>query len=270
MILEKTVEFVEQIYKNHEINPPKISQVVIGLGYTGVEISPDNKNPILGLASTLPSIIKSVDCSKIKFAGNLTNKKLLELVEWAYLEPSLEKIIGVAALNAMSQYILRLKNLYSKQSGDPLNFVEINRDTSITVVGLMKPFIRKLMKKTRDITLVEDTLKVPEEFKEFNFRTNIDELEKEELSKDILFCTGTSLINNTLEQILDLFGNRARKTIVMGPSVGMLPDILFDHGVDIVGGMEIVNSEETMKILQEGGGTKLFKKFGKKYNLINL
>ncbi|MFW9942577.1 MAG: Rossmann-like domain-containing protein [Candidatus Thorarchaeota archaeon] len=268
MILEKTVELVKQIYKDHEIIPPKISKVVIGLGYTGVEISLDDVEPILGLASTLPSVINNVDCSKIKFAGNLTNKKLLELAEWSYLEPSLEKIIGIAALNAVSQHILRLENHYSKLKGDPLNFLEINQDTNITIIGLMKPFIRKLIKKTRDITLVEDTLRVPKEFQEFKFLTAINEFKKDEISTDILFCTGTSLINNTFEQILKLFRKKTKKIIVMGPSVGILPDILFNHGVDIVGGMEITNSEEVLKILQEGGGTQIFKKYGKKYNLI--
>ena len=48
----------------------------------------------------------------------------------------------------------------------------------------------------------------------------------------------------------------------------MIPDILFEKGVDIVGGMEIVDSEATLRVLQEGGGTKLFKRYGKKYNLI--
>ncbi|MFW9875435.1 MAG: Rossmann-like domain-containing protein [Candidatus Thorarchaeota archaeon] len=36
----------------------------------------------------------------------------------------------------------------------------------------------------------------------------------------------------------------------------------------MVGGMEIIDSKATLRILQEGGGTKIFKKFGKKYNLI--
>ncbi|MHA1992378.1 MAG: Rossmann-like domain-containing protein [Candidatus Hodarchaeales archaeon] len=36
----------------------------------------------------------------------------------------------------------------------------------------------------------------------------------------------------------------------------------------MVGGMEIVDSEATLRVLQEGGGTKLFKQYGKKYNLI--
>ncbi len=108
MILEKTVDLVKQIYKANEIIPPKITKVVIGLGYTGVEVSAYDLEPILGLASTLASVINSVDCSKINFAGKLTNKKLLELLEWSYLAPSLEKIIGIATLNAVSQQHLDL------------------------------------------------------------------------------------------------------------------------------------------------------------------
>jgi uncharacterized protein (DUF4213/DUF364 family) len=268
MILENTVRLIKQIYEEQNIIPPKISNIVIGLGYTGVEVSANTQEPILGLASTLPSIINSADCSKISFAGNLTNKKLLELLGWSYLPPSLEKIIGIAALNAASQHILRIHNPYSKLTGDSLNLLEIYQDTSITIIGLMKPLIRKLMKKTGNITLIEEKISLPQEFSVFNFRRNVAELEKEEIFTDILFCTGTSLINNTLEKILNLFRNKARKIIVIGPSVGLLPDILFDNGVDIVGGMEIIDSEATLKILQEGGGTKIFKKFGKKYNLI--
>jgi uncharacterized protein (DUF4213/DUF364 family) len=48
----------------------------------------------------------------------------------------------------------------------------------------------------------------------------------------------------------------------------MIPDILFDNAVDIVGGMEIFDSKATLQVLQEGGGTKIFKQYGKKYNLI--
>ncbi|MFX1374218.1 MAG: Rossmann-like domain-containing protein [Promethearchaeota archaeon] len=268
MILEKTVEIIKQIYNTQEIIPPKINKVVIGLGYTGVEVSDVDLTPILGLASTLPSVLNNTDCSKISFAGNLASMKLLELVEWSCLIPSIEKIIGIATLNAVSQHILRIKNPYSKLNGDPINYLEINQDTKITIIGLMKPIIRKLSKKTKNITLIEDSMSIPQEFSKYYFRKNIGELEKEEISTDILFCTGTSLINNTLEDILNLYRSNAKKIIVMGPSIGLLPNILFDSGVDIVGGMEIIAPEATMRIIQEGGGTKLFKKYGKKYNLI--
>jgi len=55
---------------------------------------------------------------------------------------------------------------------------------------------------------------------------------------------------------------------MIGPTVSMIPDVLFESGVDLVGGMTIQNSQETLKILQEGGGTRFFKHYGKKYNII--
>ncbi|MHA1916468.1 MAG: Rossmann-like domain-containing protein [Promethearchaeota archaeon] len=44
--------------------------------------------------------------------------------------------------------------------------------------------------------------------------------------------------------------------------------MLFEHGVEIVGGMDFFDSESALRVIQEGGGTKMFKTYGKKYNLI--
>ena len=110
VILEKTVELVIQIYRYRKIFPPKVTKAVIGLGYTGVEIQAYAYNPFLGLAYTLPSVIEKTNCSKINFAGTLTEKKLIDLLQWAYKAPSLEKIICIATLNAVSQHILEIIN----------------------------------------------------------------------------------------------------------------------------------------------------------------
>ena len=268
MILEKTVELVSQIYKIHKIIPPKVTQVVIGLGYTGVEVSAYAYEPFLGLASTLQSIIQNVDCTKINFAGKLTDKPLKELLSWSYKTPSLEKIIGIATLNGVSQHILKIINPYTTLKKNLLEFLEVENDTKVTFIGLIKPLIRKIRKKTQLITLVEDTLLISSEFKNFKCRHNIEQLEYDELSTDILFCTGTSLINNTLEDILEKFKRKAQKIVLIGPTASMIPDILFDYGVDIVGGLNIANTKSTFQIIQEGGGTKIFKQYGTKYNLI--
>jgi uncharacterized protein (DUF4213/DUF364 family) len=115
---------------------------------------------------------------------------------------------------------------------------------------------------------VEDTILSSSEIKTFKFKASLDQLEKEEIPTDILFCTGTTLINNSLESILERFKKKARKIVLIGPTASMIPDILFDYGVDIVGGMEIYNLEAALQVIQEGGGTMLFKKYGKKYNLM--
>ncbi|MFX1600666.1 MAG: Rossmann-like domain-containing protein [Promethearchaeota archaeon] len=268
MILEKTVKLIKQIYKIHKIVPPKVTNVVIGLGYTGVEVTAYAYEPFLGLASTLQSIINRTDCSKINFAGNLTNQPISELLNWSLELPSLKKIIGIATLNGISQHILRIINPYTKLESDLLEYLEISKDTIVTFIGLIKPLIKEIKNITQLITIVEDTISFSPEFKNLNFKQNIDQMKNEEIFTDILVCTGTTLINNTLESILEKFKRKARKIILIGPTASMIPDILFDYGVDLVGGMKIINSEATIQVLQEGGGTKLFKKYGKKYNLM--
>ena len=268
MILEKTVELIKQTYVIHDIEPPKISKVVLGLGYTGVKITTQESHSFLGLAATVPSIVDNTNCSKMEFAGNLTNIALFELMEWSFDPPNIRKIVGLATLNAVSQHIFKIKNSYTKLKDDLLSQLNIDKDLKITVIGLMKPLIRKLSKITKSITLVEDSIPVTTEFNQFNFKNNIEELDEEDLFTDILICTGTILINNTIDKILELFRNKARKIVLIGPSASMIPDVLFENGVDIVGGMKILDSEATIRVIQEGGGTRSFKQFGKKYNLI--
>ncbi|MFX1388512.1 MAG: Rossmann-like domain-containing protein [Promethearchaeota archaeon] len=268
MILEKTINLVKQIYRIHKIVPPKVTKVVIGLGYTGVEVTGYAYEPFLGLASTLPTIINKTECSKISFAGKLTNKPLNELLNWSLKSPSLEKIIGIATLNAISQHILKIINPYKKLKGSILDHLNINKNSKVSFIGFIKPLIQEVGKISQNITIVEDCLSISLEDNTFNLKQNLNQLNDEDLFVDILFCTGTSLINDTFESILQKFRRKARKIILVGPTASMIPDILFDYGVDIIGGMKIINSEATFQILQEGGGTKIFKKYGKKYNLV--
>ena len=274
MILEKTVQLVKKIYRYHKIVPPKITKVVIGLGYTGVEVATYSYEPFLGLAYTLPKVIKKTNCNKMSFAGSLTDRSLLEVLEWSYEPPSLKKIVGIATLNALSQHIFQIArdndwgNPYIRIKENLIAHLKIEKNTKATFIGFVKPMIRKISKITQNILIIEDNPSISKSFNNFIIKNDIKQLDEKELSTDILFCTGTALINDTFEEILELFKRNVHCISIVGPSASMIPDILFDYGVHIVGGMKIIDSEATIKIIQEGGGTKLFKKFGIKYNLI--
>ena len=269
MILEKTVELVKQIYRYHKIIPPRLSKVVIGLGYTGVEIETLAYDPFLGLAYTMPGIIQNTNCSKIDFAGDLTNKKIFaELLQWSYGSVDLKKIIGIATLNAVSQHILEIINPYQEIKGDLIDFIKINNRSRVTFIGNISPLVRQVSLLTKDITIVEENQKKLEFGENLKIKRSIDELDEKALNSDVLFCTGTTLINNSIEEILYVFKKTANYIVLIGPTASMIPDVLFDNGVDIVGGMKIFDTKATLKIIQEGGGTKLFKNYGKKYNYI--
>ena len=121
---------------------------------------------------------------------------------------------------------------------------------------------------TKDITIVEKNQKKIEFGDNLKIKRSIDELNEKELNSDVLFCTGTTLINNSIEEILRVFRKTANYIILIGPTASMIPDVLFDNGVDIVGGIKIFDTNATLKIIQEGGGTKIFNQYGKKYNYI--
>jgi uncharacterized protein (DUF4213/DUF364 family) len=269
MILERTVNLIAQIYRYHKIPPPRVSRIIVGSSYTGVEVEAFAYAPFLGLAYTLPSVLKDENQEVYSFIENLPKNAIKVMLKWAFNPLSLKKIIGLATLNAVSQHILKIINPYKKVKGDITDSLKINKETNITFIGLMKPIIRKVSQTTRNLTIIEDNIEISAEFKDLIVKSNVDQLKIDDLSTDILFCTGTTILNNTLEDILEKFRYRAGKIVVIGPTASMIPDLLFDNGVDIVGGMKIVDSSEVLKIIEEGGGTKAFKQYGKKYNLIN-
>ena len=268
MILEKTCDLVLQIYKYRKIPPPRISNVTIGLNYTGVEIEALCYDPFLGLAQTLSSVVQETNCNKNDFAGTLTERSVFELMRWSQEEPSLKKVIGVATLNAVSQHLLEITNPYLAIQGDLVEYLKIDKDAKIIFIGLMEPIVKQVIKITKLITIVENNPLTSTTYGSFRVKREIDQLNNDDFPADVLFCTGTTLINNTLEDILSKFKKKAQKVVVIGPTASMIPDILFDYGVDVVGGMTIKNSSVALKVIKEGGGTKLFKQFGKKYNFI--
>lgn len=262
MILEKTINLIFQIYRYHKILLPKVNRIVVGSKYTGVEILPFAYAPIVGLAYTFP------DTTTIENFQLLKEDSLIKLLKWSFEGPGLKKTIGIATLNAVSQHILQINNPYKKIKGDILDHLKINKEMSVTFIGSIKPMIKRISQITQNITIIEKIGEKVNEFKDFTLRSDINQLKLEQLSIDLLFCTGSSMINDTLEDILNLFRYKARKIVVIGPTASMIPDILFDSGVDIVGGMKIIDPSAVLKIIEEGRGTKAFKKYGKKYNLI--
>ena len=54
----------------------------------------------------------------------------------------------------------------------------------------------------------------------------------------------------------------------MGPTASMIPEPLFDRGVSIVSGMQVLEPLKVLEAIAEGSGTPHFKKYCRKYNII--
>ncbi len=79
-----------------------------------------------------------------------------------------------------------------------------------------------------------------------------------------MIITGTTLINDTLEGLLELVKPGA-KVIVVGPTVGMMPEALFKRKVTYVGGVLVTRPDELLDIIAEAGsGYHFYGKYAEK------
>jgi uncharacterized protein (DUF4213/DUF364 family) len=187
-----------------------------------------------GLASTLHEghpIHKLV-----RDPGKLRGKSGLELAEYAKSDRLLEAAIGMAAINSLID--IDETRCIEKNALDVL--AEKGVDKDIAIVGHF-PWIPRLKGIARRLFVIEQRPRegdLPAEASE------------EILPRvDIVGLTGTSFINHTIERLLDL--SRGKFVVMIGPTSPLSP-VLFDYGVDVIGGSQIVDPKKTIRSISEG------------------
>lgn len=262
LILQETQEYIQTVLGD-EINRITLERIVIGLFFTGVKLS----NGVGGICFTpIKTIPEAVCCPSsakaMPSSGQLKGKPVRELMEAMYKGNFLRKAIGIAVLNALSQTCWQ-KNppqKYEIQNNvDALEVVEIPEDAYVVVVGALAPFIKKLKKRDKHFTILEmdpSTLKQDE----MPFYVHGSQAPEFVPRADVLVITGTTLINDTLDDLLSLAKPGAH-IVIVGPTASLLPDAFFKRGVDIIGGISVTNPDELLDLLAEAGSGYHF--FGK-------
>lgn len=171
----------------------------------------------------------------------------------------LHKVIGIAILNAISQYLMRFKG-YSTNvvfGLDAVNAVNIGRNDFVVFVGYIAPLIEKVKCRT-------DQIEVLERNPHLRGYAKPDTLAPRIIPKaTILFITGVTLENDTLDYILSLAVN-ARVKILVGPTAQILPQSLKGY-IDYIASIMVENIDKAVKVLKLGGGTKALTKYSVKY-----
>lgn len=78
--------------------------------------------------------------------------------------------------------------------------------------------------------------------------------------QDVVIMTATTLINKTLPRLLEL--SRHARVVVAGPSTPLHP-LMFDHGIDLLGGLIVDNESSVWRAVAEGGREALFTEGGR-------
>ena len=134
---------------------------------------------------------------------------------------------------------------------DAYDAAAIQPGENVVVVGAFVPFLKSLKRARQQFTVLEmdpATLK-PDELPYFRAADQADTVLP---SADVVLITGTTLVNDTLEHLLGLCQPAAR-VVVVGPTVGLLPDAFLRRGVDVLGGIRVTAPDAFLDVLAEGG-----------------
>jgi uncharacterized protein (DUF4213/DUF364 family) len=172
----------------------------------------------------------------VREPGKLRSKSALELAEYAKSDHLLEASIGMAAINSLID--IDEARCTEKNAFEAL--AEKGKDKNIAIVGHF-PWIPKLKKIARNLWVIEQRPRegdLPAEASE------------EILPKaDVVGLTGTAFTNHTIEKLLEL--SKGKFIVMIGPTSPLSP-VLFDYGVDVIGGTKIVDPEKVVRFITEG------------------
>ena len=253
-ILSETVAAVTDTLGS-ELDEIAVERAVIGLFFTGVKLTTGHAG---ACATPIKSIPEAVCCPSsamaMPFPGKMKGKPARDAIKEAFSDHGIRRGVGIAAVNALAELCWERRPhplVELKRGIDAFDANIFRSDDLAVVVGAFVPFLKELKRRNQPFLVLEkdpDTLK-PEELPFYRPA----EMAREVVPQaDVLLITGTTLLNDTLEDLLSWARPDARVTVV-GPTVGLLPDAFLKRGADILGGVCITQPDEFLDLLAEGG-----------------
>ena len=252
-ILEDTAARVRaQLGKNY--GDLTLEDVVIGLFFTGVKLS----NGKGGICYTpVKDIPKAVCCpssaGRSFHPEEIRGMGVERILDGLGSGEPVKTAVAIAVLNALSLTCWELSppihGVFSGQ--DAQEMVRMPVEKSVAVVGAFVPTLHALKARGGTWWVVEQD---PATLMEEELDHYVPAAESMEIigKADVLIITGVTLINHTLEGILD-GAKPGAEIAVMGPTASALPEALFDRGVRVVGGVRVTDPDPLLRVISAGG-----------------
>lgn len=241
MIVKEILESTESLLKERSID-----DIVMGLGYCAVKLDDGS----CGLAATLRSEV-SDGCTLIERAGQLARQPASFLGELVLSTDILESAVGLATVNAC------VNKAVESNVATVLEALAIGKNDTVGMVGYFRPLVEPIRQKCHKLYIFE---RKPSD-KEFVYPDWAVNVLLPQCH--VVIISGTTLINKTLDHLLEL----CRGTVaILGPSTPMSP-VLKPRGVSFVFGAKVRDARQVLKIISQGGGVRAFGETVEKVNV---
>lgn len=253
-ILSEAAQLVKERL-GHEFEDLTVDRAVIGLFFTCVKLSNGEGGICFTPIKEIPHAVCCPSSSGTLFnPDNIEGMKAEETLSALSSPEPLKVSLAIATLNALTGTCLHRgwKDRYHiKVNMDAQDAIDLSGERSLALIGAIVPVLRKLKGRSSNWWVIEQdprTLK-GDELKHYVPSDDCEEILRK---ADVLVITGVTLINHTLEKILEKAKPDA-DIALMGPTASMLPEPLFERGVDVVGGVWVKRPDELLEVLALGG-----------------
>lgn len=173
---------------------------------------------------------------------NLVRESAVELSTRFASNDEVERTIGLGAINAVSQHVFRRAGYQPALTTTSMGRLTFAPKDHVGMVGLFPSLARRLTRDGIRLTVIEKRSDAAGD----GFRVTLDPTELEKCNK--VLCTASTLLNDTLEEILTR-SHAAERIALIGPTASCLPDPVFARGVDIVGGSVVLDLDALLERL---------------------
>ncbi len=180
--------------------------------------------------------------SGIEDAGNFEGKYAEEILNYLRTYDTLKIGLGLATLNSLIEVPKEYEII------NIIDYlVEKGKDKRIVFIGHFED-IKKLEGVAKEIIIIE---RKPRE------DDYLDTFQEYLIPKgDIIAITGSTFVNKSIKRILELA--KGKYIIIFGPSTP-LSEVLFDYGVDILGGIIPKDNVKIFNVISQGGSIQNLK-----------
>lgn len=155
-----------------------------------------------------------------------------------------KEMISLAAINAICQHVMRETDFPVNSATDSLGLLSIGAADKLGMVGLFLPLIKYVKKAGAKLVVIEKKEDLIQHYPELPVTLDVTQLK----TCNKILCTSTTILNNSLEEILSHCRPDAMVSII-GPTAGYFPDPLFNRGVDVVGGRVVKDGALFLQML---------------------
>lgn len=252
MIIENVFEAGKPYLKDRTIKDLRI-----GLELLALQLDDDS----LGVTYVLKNELEH-SCGASPFSGKYIGMSALELAEQIFHKPNvLTTALAIAALNAVAPPISK-EYLQKEGNRDAVFSVDVNKEETVGVVGHIGPVIRRLKDHPGVMHIFErDLSKGDNLVNEGSQSTLLPQC-------DVVFITGATMINGTLENVLSLCTN-AREVVLVGSSTPLYPQAFLGSGVSVLAGTRWIpeNYQEILTGVSQSAGMQQLIRHGNKLSL---